>query len=61
MPPSKGPLWEFFYAGEKQNSTHNKAYCLGCIRHHVLSNANRDGSSLNIAKVKGEQWFKDGT
>ncbi|KAJ7237891.1 ribonuclease H-like domain-containing protein [Mycena haematopus] len=33
MPAPLGPVWEFFYPGGKQNSSHNAAYCLGCIRH----------------------------
>ncbi|KAJ6595994.1 hypothetical protein B0H10DRAFT_1828712 [Mycena sp. CBHHK59/15] len=34
MPPAKSGLWAFFHAGEKQNSAHYKAYCLGCIETH---------------------------
>jgi hypothetical protein len=32
MPPTKGPLWKFYYQGEKQNSSQFKAYCKGCIQ-----------------------------
>ena len=31
MPPAKGPLWQFFLAGEKQNASHVRAYCHGCL------------------------------
>ncbi|KAF5342808.1 hypothetical protein D9758_013365 [Tetrapyrgos nigripes] len=35
MPPSLGPLWEFFHcSSDKSNSSHNRAYCLGCIQKH---------------------------
>jgi hypothetical protein len=31
MPPSKGILWNYFLAGEKQNGSHMRAHCRGCI------------------------------
>ena len=31
MPAVKGPLWQFFLAGEKQNESHVRAHCRGCI------------------------------
>jgi hypothetical protein len=31
MPPSKGPIWDHFLPGEKQNGSHIRAYCRGCI------------------------------
>ncbi|THU77624.1 hypothetical protein K435DRAFT_701928 [Dendrothele bispora CBS 962.96] len=31
MPPKRGPLWNFFHQGEKSNSSHYRAVCLGCI------------------------------
>ncbi|KAH9992994.1 hypothetical protein BJV74DRAFT_877825 [Russula compacta] len=61
MPPTKGPLWKFFYTtGEKQNKSHYKAYCLGCVSHHASAeiplNANGDP---DIPKVKEKEWFKE--
>ena len=31
MPPTKGPLWDHFLAGTKQNGSHIRAHCHGCI------------------------------
>ena len=31
MPPSKGILWNYFLAGNKQNGSHIRAHCRGCI------------------------------
>jgi hypothetical protein len=31
MPPSKGPIWDHFLPGEKQNGSHIRAHCRGCI------------------------------
>ena len=31
MPPSKGPIWDHFLPGEKQNGSHICAHCHGCI------------------------------
>ncbi|KAJ7835887.1 hypothetical protein B0H14DRAFT_3141881 [Mycena olivaceomarginata] len=31
MPPTRGPLWEFFHRGRKRNTAHCNAYCLACI------------------------------
>jgi hypothetical protein len=60
MPPSKGPLWKFFYAGEKQNTAQHKAYCLGCVFYHSLTNSTPQTDKPNIPKIKDKQWFKDG-
>jgi hypothetical protein len=61
MPPNKGPLWKFFHIGEKQNSSHYKDYCLGCVSHHATTNLplNADGNP-DIPKVKNEKWLIDG-
>ena len=31
MVPTKGILWTYFLAGEKQNGSHIRAHCWGCI------------------------------
>ena len=31
MPRSKGPIWDHFLSGEKQNGSHIRAHCRGCI------------------------------
>jgi hypothetical protein len=57
----KGPLWKFFPIGEKQNSSHYKAYCFGCVSHHAPTDLplNAD-SNPDIPKVQNEKWFIDG-
>ena len=32
MAQSKGPIWDHFLSGEKQNGSHIHAYCHGCIK-----------------------------
>ncbi|KAF8994099.1 hypothetical protein BDQ17DRAFT_1431237 [Cyathus striatus] len=29
MPASKGPIWDHFYVGLKQNTSHSRAHCHG--------------------------------
>jgi len=61
MPPTKGQLWKFFYAGEKQNTAQYKAYCLGCIFYHSPTNsALNPDHETNMSKFKDKQWFKAG-
>jgi hypothetical protein len=31
MPPPKAPIWGHFLTGEKQNGSHVRAHCCGCI------------------------------
>jgi len=31
MPPAKSPIWNHFLLGKKQNKTHARAHCRGCI------------------------------
>ena len=54
-------LWPFFHRGEKQNTSHWKAHCKGCIRHaeaqvelldEDLNLAEMDAGSQQIAKNK---------
>jgi len=32
MPPQKSPIWNHFLSGEKQNGSHVRAHCRGCIK-----------------------------
>ncbi|KAJ6528869.1 hypothetical protein B0H19DRAFT_1083210 [Mycena capillaripes] len=48
MPAEKGPLWKYFYCGEKQNSTHHKAYCLGCLNVHRPAPAGTPAEPMDI-------------
>ncbi|KAF5347675.1 hypothetical protein D9758_014844 [Tetrapyrgos nigripes] len=58
MARGKGELWAYYYEGEKQNSSHFKAYCLGCIKHHAPAHI-KANVSLDITTLDGEQWFKE--
>ena len=31
MPAEKKPIWKFFLPGNKQNGSHQRAHCRGCI------------------------------
>jgi hypothetical protein len=61
MPPSKGPLWQFYHTGEKQNSSQYKAHCLACINHHRPADIPLAANHETNATFKDAQWFKDGT
>ncbi|KAJ7774329.1 hypothetical protein DFH07DRAFT_767496 [Mycena maculata] len=62
MAPNPGPLWGYFHPGEKQNESHHKAYCYGCIDSHrpqasaghVIDAANPAG----VVALKAESWFE---
>ncbi|KAJ7860651.1 hypothetical protein B0H13DRAFT_1639429 [Mycena leptocephala] len=68
MPTQKGGLWKYYHQGEKQNTSHFKAYCLGCINVHRPASA---GSAANPMEVDsdnedqnvslGGEWFTAGT
>ncbi|KAK7027516.1 hypothetical protein VNI00_015149 [Paramarasmius palmivorus] len=58
MPPAKGPLWTYFYRGEKQNSSQYKAYCYRCIKQHRPSDAPIDIDGTDETMVT-EPWFDD--
>ncbi|KAF5349830.1 hypothetical protein D9757_015258 [Collybiopsis confluens] len=60
MSPKKGPLWEFYHAGDKQNRVHHRAYCLFCIKEL------RPSTEVIVLDEQGEEilnldsaWFKD--
>jgi hypothetical protein len=62
MPPSKGPLWKFYYQGEKQNSSQFKAYCKGCIQHHRIEEEpiDVDGPDMEAEVDLTQGWYKTG-
>ena len=60
MPPAKGLIWQFFLPGEKQNNSHNRAHCRGCIensRPEGLADEVDDEGNVLLAS---ESWVKDG-
>jgi hypothetical protein len=63
MPPSKGPLWKFYYQGQKQNSSQFKAYCKGCVQHHriedELIDVDEPDMEADVVDVT-QGWYKTG-
>ncbi|KAJ6572355.1 hypothetical protein B0H10DRAFT_2237527 [Mycena sp. CBHHK59/15] len=61
MPPHKGPLWDFFWTGEKQNQHHFKAHCLGCISSKRPTVIDVDdignGAGPGPVALEAETWF----
>ncbi|KAJ6552509.1 hypothetical protein B0H10DRAFT_1968398 [Mycena sp. CBHHK59/15] len=64
MPPHKGPLWDFFWTGEKQNQHHFKAHCLGCISSKRPTVIDVDdignGTGPGPVALEAETWFHAG-
>ncbi|KAJ6605628.1 hypothetical protein B0H10DRAFT_1820812 [Mycena sp. CBHHK59/15] len=64
MPPHKGPLWDFFWTGEKQNQHHFKAHCLGCISSKRPTVIDVDdignGAGPGPVALEAETWFHAG-
>ena len=65
MPPPKGPIWNHFLPGEKQNGSHLCAHCRGCIEkkwladvgpHHVAIDLDDEGNP----KLSAESWVIEG-
>ena len=62
---SLNPLWLFFYCGEKQNTSHYKAYCKGCVKYYMSTAKlwdQSDNSALDAAAclVKEKNQFNTG-
>jgi hypothetical protein len=60
MPPAKGPIWQFFLAGEKQNGLHIRAHCCGCIE-----NSRPEGMAVEVdnegnTTLQLESWVIEG-
>jgi len=60
---SLNPLWPFFHCGDKQNNSHYKTYCKGCVQHYVIQAKLQDPSDdpkLDAtAKVVKEKTYFD--
>ncbi|EJD46725.1 hypothetical protein AURDEDRAFT_123867 [Auricularia subglabra TFB-10046 SS5] len=62
MPAPRGPLWEFFHSGPKQNTAHVKAYCLGCVATRMPEDVPREDNweaGIDLNREKKEKWFLD--
>ncbi|KAF5354536.1 hypothetical protein D9758_011245 [Tetrapyrgos nigripes] len=57
MPRPENQLWAYFYKGEKQNKSHFKAYCFGCIKNKAPAHIKNE-PALDIKTMKNESWYK---
>jgi hypothetical protein len=60
MPPTKDILWNYFLNGEKQNVSHIRAHCCGCIE-----NACPPGEVVELdddgnPRISSESWVVAG-
>ncbi len=60
MPPSKGPIWKHFLPGEKQNGSHLRAHCLGCIEKQRPAGVAIEFDDEGKAKLLLESWVTEG-
>jgi hypothetical protein len=69
MPPKKSELWAYFHQGEKQNSSHYKAYCLGCIKTRRPAAGSADNvmdvdagptAEEPLSLLQAQAWFING-
>ncbi|KAF5320586.1 hypothetical protein D9758_018153 [Tetrapyrgos nigripes] len=54
---SRKPTLGYFYKGEKQNKSHFKAYCFGCIKNKAPAHIKNE-PALDIKTMKNESWYK---
>ncbi|GLB45578.1 putative protein of unknown function (DUF 659) [Lyophyllum shimeji] len=59
MPPAKGPIWDHFLAGEKQNGSHIRAHCRGCIEKHRPDGAVVELDDEGSPKLSSESWVAE--
>ena len=60
MPSSKGPLWKYFLAGAKQNGSHVRAHCRGCIEKQRLARDVTELDENGNPKMSTEVWVAEG-
>jgi hypothetical protein len=60
MPPTKGILWNYFLAGEKQNGSHIWAHCRGCIEKERPSGENVELDDEGNPMLSSESWVVAG-
>ncbi|KAF9066635.1 hypothetical protein BDP27DRAFT_1423666 [Rhodocollybia butyracea] len=49
MARQKGEMWQFFWKGQKENSSHHRAYCLGCVRNQLGHAQLSDDDTLGLS------------
>ena len=60
MPPPKGPIWNNFLPGAKQNGSHLHAHCHGCIEKECPIGAAIELDGDGSPKLSGESWVIEG-
>ncbi len=60
MPPPKGPIWNHFLPGEKQNGSHLCAHCHGCIEKKQPADVAIDLDDKGNPKLSAESWVIEG-
>lgn len=60
MPPMKGPLWDYFLAGAKQNGSHIRAHCRGCLEKARPAGATVELDEDGEPKMSSEPWVVEG-
>lgn len=61
MPPPKGQLWEYFRLGDKQNSSHYRAHCYGCLENHRPSDEPIAVDDDGNTQLTSDDWIVEGT
>ncbi|RDB26063.1 hypothetical protein Hypma_006484 [Hypsizygus marmoreus] len=56
MPPERNPIWDHFLTGEKQNQSHARAHCRGCIEKHRPDGAIVELDDSGKPKLSSESW-----
>jgi len=60
MPPPKGPIWNHFLPGKKQNGSHLCVHCCGCIEKKRLADVAIDLDDKGNPKLSAESWVIEG-
>jgi len=60
MPPSKSPIWNYFLSGAKQNASHIRAHCRGCIEKARPAGEAVELDDEGNPKLSSESWVIEG-
>ena len=56
---SLNPLWPFFHRRDKQNNSHHKTYCKGCVQHYVTDAKLQVPDDLELDAVGEDERLDD--
>ena len=60
MPPAKDPIWKHFLTGERQNKSHVRAHCRGCIEKERPENEAIELDDDGRPKLSSQSWVIEG-